>query len=160
MKLNLNKSAMICNSYYLILLLTFSHFTLGQTIQQVVDETILRDIKVEGLISRDLIIETSNLLQFNVKSVRESKLIYPTDLKIETILKVGELWTQIKEQCPACSTGVTIGGTTITGGNTDIGIGPLFKPNIGICEITSKSELTELRRKASEYDRMKEEELE
>ncbi len=74
--------------------------------------------------------------------------------------KVLSLLTELKQACPACSTGITIGGGTVIGGNTDGTGTPLFpiqRGNIGglnpLVTIT-KTEYDELKMKADLYDRI------
>lgn len=73
--------------------------------------------------------------------------------------KILSLLSKLKQTCPTCSTGVTIGGGTLVGGNTSGTSTPLFPIGGGnggglIPTVTiTKIEYDELIKKAALYDR-------
>ncbi len=82
------------------------------------------NFNIEGLRKQELNYDKFQF-QKEQKQINSIKLDIPSGLTENKKNEVKDLWRQIKEICPDCSTGGTIGGGVVVGGNPPGGQ-PLF----------------------------------
>ncbi|NKC15306.1 MAG: hypothetical protein GKR94_24870 [Gammaproteobacteria bacterium] len=73
----------------------------------------------------------SNLKRFQM-SVPNLKLQVPKQYTGNDRAKIYSLFSELKQACPECTTGGTIGGDTVTGGNTEGNYTILFPINTAV----------------------------